>query len=199
MSFLTLTLKVNSLSLSKQLDRLYRSFAALRRRKSWLAHVAGGAAFVEVKIGANSGGWHAHLHIIIESTFWDQKAIAQEWYAVTGDSHIVDISRLDDRGQKVKYAAKYGAKALDRSVLLLPDRLDEAVTALKGRRVCLTFGSWRGLKLEKREPDAAVWRPLCTLDHLVRQAEAGDPTAIRIYNVIRRVADVASNPIEDSS
>lgn len=185
MSFLTLTLKVNSLSLREQLDRIYKCFGDLRRRKSWLSHVKGGAAFLEVKLGKNSGGWHVHLHIIIESDYWSQADISHEWYAVTGDSYITDISRLDDDGQKVRYAAKYGAKALDHSVIAIPDKLDEAVCSLKGRRVCFTFGTWRGLKLEERPTDDRCWKPLCRLDVLIQRAHGGEGTAHMILSYLR--------------
>jgi hypothetical protein len=64
-----------------------------------------------------------------------------------------------------------------------PNRLDEAVLALKGKRLCLTFGKWRGLKLTERV-DAERWLNLGSLTEFIDRAEAGDQAAATILRAL---------------
>lgn len=171
--FLTLTIKHNATPLIDQIDRLYRSFSTFRRRKSWLANVTGGAAFLEIKLDKERNLWHPHLHILIEGRFWDTREISAEWLAVTGDSFIVDITRPREINDVCAYAVGYCTKTIHPSVFLVPDKLDEAQVALRGRRMCLTFGSWRGTPLEPDESDDRVWITLGSIDTVLRRAAEG--------------------------
>lgn len=194
--FVTLTLKCQSVPLVAQVDRLYRSFAALRRRKFWKANVAGGAACCEVKIGANSGAWHVHLHCLVQTRWLAQRELSAEWHAVTGDSYIVDVRPIDRDGQRIRYVAKYAAKGCGPDVIRDPDRLQEFLLAMKGRRLCLTFGTWRGIPLEQREPDQADWQPLMRLSELIARAAAGDDEARVILRKLEHPAS-DSTPVQE--
>lgn len=176
--FITLTLRHSHSALKDQLDRLYRSFAALRRRSFWRGCVKGGAAFLEVKL-SKAGMWHPHLHVVCEGTFVDQRTLSREWLAVTGDSSIVDVRTVSDDGQAAGYVTKYLTKPASHDVYGVPDRLDEMVLSLRGRRLCMTFGTWRGIVLEPAADDDVDWQPIASLDSLRSRAGAGDPTAIR--------------------
>lgn len=171
--FLTLTLKHNDTPLCDQIDRLYRSFSVLRRRKSWKEHCVGGAAFLDLKISEKDDRWHPHLHVLVEGEWWDVKEISSEWLAVTGDSSIVDITRPRVIEDVCRYAVGYCTKTIDAAIWLRPDRLDEAIVALKGRRMCLTFGTWRGTPLEPDEPDDRVWVTLGRLEDVLKRAADG--------------------------
>lgn len=171
--FLTLTLKHNDTPLADQIDRLYRSFSVLRRRKSWLDNCDGGAAFLEVKISERDGRWHPHLHILLEGQWWDAKEISSEWHKVTGDSSIIDITRPRVIEDVCRYAVGYCTKTVDAGIWLIPDKLDECICALKGRRMCLTFGTWRGTPLEPDVPDTRVWVTLGSLETVLRRAADG--------------------------
>lgn len=175
--FVTLTLKPSHASLSAQLDRLYDSFNKLRRRDFWKLYVTGGVAFVEVKIGKNSGLWHPHLHCLVEGDFIPQRDLSREWLEVTGDSSIVDVRRVENVGHAAAYTVKYGSKGCDSSVYNAPSRLDEFVTAIKGRRFALTFGTWRGIQLAEGHDDGAQWQNIGAIDSLVSRARAGDDDA----------------------
>lgn len=183
--FITFTLRHSKTPLNDQIDRLYRSFSTLRRRQAWKTNVIGGAAFLEVKIGRD-GLWHPHLHCIVEGKWWDQKEISQEWHAVTGDSSIVDVRMIKDDGEAAGYVTKYVTKPAHSDVYHDPDRLDEMMTALRGRRLCMTFMSWRGIVLEPEHSDDVEWKAIGSLDSLRSRARSGDADALRWIDAAAR-------------
>lgn len=182
--FVTLTLRHSHTPLSDQLDRLYRSFNVFRRRRFWTSHVSAGAAFVEVKVSDRDGLWHPHLHILVVGDFMDAKRLSQEWLAVTGDSSRTDISLVKQHDKVGGYVTKYVSKPLDPSVFLQPDTLDEAITALAGRRLCLTFGAWRGKPLSEVPDDGTEWHSLGSTATLAYDVRSGD---VEAHAVLSRV------------
>lgn len=182
--FVTLTLKHSPTSLSDQLDRINASFNRLRERRWWKDRVRGGAAFLEVKLSEKSGLWHPHLHLIIDSDFLDQRELSQEWLGVTGDSSIVDVRLIRDFGGVAAYVTKYVTKPASAEVYAVPERLDEMILAMRGRRLCATFGSWRGLKLSEVPPSDCEWKSLGSVTSLWSQARSGDERAIALVTLI---------------
>lgn len=176
--FITLTLKCQPVPLLDQLDRLLACFRRLRQRTWWKSTVTGGAFFVEIKLGANSGAWHVHLHLLVEGKWVDQKQLSSEWHAVTGDSYIVDVRSIAEDARVASYVAKYATKPLHSAVFLLPDKLDECIIAVRGRRLLNCFGSWKSLTLDD---DAPPCRPtmLGRVDALFDAAAGGDQDARR--------------------
>jgi hypothetical protein len=194
--FLTLTLRHSPTPLSDQIDRLYQSFGTLRRRKSWTSNCVGGAAFLEVKLSAKDGRWHPHLHILLEGQWWDAREISREWHAVTGDSSIIDITRPRVIEDVCRYAVGYCTKTVDASIWLIPDKLDECVCALRGRRMCLTFGTWRGTPLEPDETDDRVWITLGRLEDVLRRAADGVEACVRwVEAAARRYPNLWNCPL----
>lgn len=183
--FLTLTLRHNTLPLKDQLDRLYRCFNDLRRRKFWKDHVSGGAAFLEVKV-SKAGRWHPHLHLVVEGDYIPQRSLSTEWLAVTGDSSIVDVRSITDDGQAAGYVTKYLTKPASSDVYADAEKLDEMVITLRGRRLCMTFGSWRGIVLEPKDADDVDWQPVASLDTLRSRASSGDADAINLLEAAAR-------------
>jgi hypothetical protein len=175
--FITLTLRCSHSTLKGQLDRLFDSFGKLRRRTFWKWHVKGGAAFIECKIGKNSGLWHVHMHILVEGDFIPQRELSSEWLEVTGDSSIVDVRKVENVGHAAAYVVKYASKGCDSSVYNAPSKLDEFVVAMKGRRLALTFDSWRGIKLNGEADPSVVWENIGSLDGLKSRASNGDDDA----------------------
>jgi hypothetical protein len=174
--FVTFTLRHSQTPLNDQIDRLYRSFAALRRRQWFMSKCSGGAAVLEVKLG-REGLWHVHLHCLLLGTFLDQRALSAEWHSVTGDSFIVDVRRVDRGQEAIRYCASYVGKPVDASIYQNPDKLDEAARALHGRRVVNTWGEWARLNLEADTPTDGNWVVVGRLGTLVRDAAAGDVNA----------------------
>lgn len=171
--FVTLTLKHASRFLKPELDRLYRSFARLRRTQFWMDHVKGGAAFCEVKFSERSQSWHPHLHCLVEGRYIPHELLRNHWYNVTGDSTVVDVRPVPDRQAVIKYVTKYVAKGLGQTYVNRPKLLDECILAMVGRRLCTTFGSWRGVSLTDNNPET-TWVHIGPFDAILYAAIDGD-------------------------
>lgn len=171
--FLTLTIAGTGLPLADRLDHITRSFAALRRTAFWRANVTGGIAFCEIKWSVSTQRWHPHLHCLIEGKYLPKRAVSYEWEKVTGDSKIVRIMRIPDAPRVVGYVTRYAGKTADHTFVRDPERLAEAVRALLGRRLCTTFGRWRGVALTGH-PSEEAWENIGTVDDIARLAAAGD-------------------------
>lgn len=182
--FLTLTLRCNQRPLAERLTRLYTCFNLLRRRDFWKNHITGGAAFCEVTLGKTPGNWHVHLHCIITGGWVEQSKIADEWLAVTGDSYIVDIRPIAADEKIAGYVTKYVTKPASKEVYDTPAALDEMVSALRGRRLCLTFGTWRGTPLKPVAPSSEGWTLLCRLDALADRRRPLTPLQILAIRIL---------------
>lgn len=141
---------------------------------------------MEVKLSEKDGMWHVHYHCLITGSYWDQKEISTEWHAVTGDSSIVDVRRIASSEDAARYVTKYVAKPIDSSVYRSEQHLDEAVIAFRGRKLCCTFGSWRGEKLEETPDDTQTWHAIGSLGCLISKARDGDSDAARWVEAARR-------------
>ena len=184
--FVTFTLRHSPTPLKDQIDRLFRSFLALRRRAFFKDRVRGGAAFLELKISSKDGLWHPHLHILADGSFLPHADLAAEWHAITGDSSIVDVRRPPDVAQVASYVTKYVTKPADSTVFDHPDKLDEMIIALKGRHLVECFGTWRGLKLLKPEHDGHAWVQKAPLERLIQAALHGDPQSRSLLEAVIR-------------
>ena len=182
--FLTLTLKSDTEPLAQLLAKLTHDFTALRRTNLWRKRVTGGVAFLEIKWLASTHRWHVHLHALLQGRYVPREDISALWLKVTGTSHVIDIRIVEDEAHCTHYICKYASKPLDRTVVVVPLRLDEAVTALKGKRLCMTFGSWRGYKLTE-PPESGTWVQLGTLDEILSLAEDGSEHAQHALDVLR--------------
>lgn len=189
--FATLTLRHNpNLTLQEQIKRLYVSFSTLRRRSWWKDKVRGGVAILEVKIGKDQL-WHPHLHLLLESAFLPQKGLSHEWYAVTGDSYIVDVRKIDADQKEITYVCSYVGKPLDSSIYAIDSMLDNFAIAIKGKRLILPFGTWAKLSLENEIDDGGTWQSIGPLWKLIADA-ATDPHAQSILNLIQKRQTAAS-------
>ena len=93
--------------------RLKASFTKLQRREFWKEYFKGGVFAVEFTKGAD-GLHHTHLHIIaFRSKFFDVEALRDEWRAVTGDSHVLRVDRINDIEKGLQEVVKYISKPLD--------------------------------------------------------------------------------------
>lgn len=170
--FLTLTLKSSTEPLADLLTKLTTNFAALRRTNLWKNKVTGGVAFLEVKWVEKTQRWHPHLHCLLQGRYIPRNNLSKTWHKVTGTSYIVDIRLASDNAYVTHYITKYASKPLDHSVTMQPDRLDELIVALKGKRLCMTFGTWRGYKLTE-PPETGKWTSLGLLSAIIERAREG--------------------------
>lgn len=183
MRFLTLTIRSVDLTLSEALDKLYTAFRGLQRRKLWTRAVKAGVAFLEVKRSADGQRWHPHLHVLTTGRFLPKVELQTAWRELTGDSFVVDIRFVRAIAIVQHYVAKYAGKPLPSDVMHQVEWLDEAVVALKGRRLILPFGDWHGLKLTER-PKTDEWEVVGSLHVLGLRASRGDAEAESIVRLL---------------
>lgn len=191
--FLTLTLKHADRPLADQLDRLYASFRFLRDRSLWKSKVTGGAAFLEVAWADGTQQWHVHLHCLVHGKYLERIALSRLWHEVTGDSMVIDIRIVSDRSKIARYVTKYVSKPLNNTFLNRPALLDAVLVATKGRRLCLTFGDWRGIKLTAH-PTPDAWECLGSFFSIANDAYHGDEIAQEALHAI--CPDVAHYAIQ---
>lgn len=184
--FVTLTRKHSHAPLTDQIDGIYDCFRRLRGRKWWSDRVHGGAAFLELHRGDKDGLWHVHLHILVESDYLPQGDLSKEWYKVTNDSTIVHIKAVPDLGSVARYVSKYVTKPASHAVYNDPASFDEMVVALKGRRLCATFGAWRGWTIEEDHPPKVGWIEVCRLSHLWAEFRTGNPEAVAAWGLVAK-------------
>lgn len=186
--FLTLTLKHTDVPLSDTLDRLYRAFRELRKSHAWKQHVRGGVATIEVVRSSADGLWHAHIHAIIDGTYWAHASIKDEWQRVTGDSSIVHIEACHDRSRAAKYISTYIAKPADLHTWDV-SCVAEYALALTGRRLLMTFGSCFRVKGSIDDCETKPWlaSPLASSAAVLRAAERGCRYGSLALNLLRRV------------
>lgn len=183
---LILTLRHSSKPLPTQLNRLVRCFRNLRERPLWKVNVRGGAYFFELKRARDGRHWHPHLHIVMQADYMPQAALSNLWLEVTGDSDVVHIRRCAKDDATFQYVAKYASKGCDASIYEQPEWLDEALTTLKGRRICSTFGTWRGFDLDAKDDGPGDWRPICSLDQLTAAFTRGELWARGLMQSLRQ-------------
>jgi hypothetical protein len=181
--FITLTVKQTRRGLTGALDHLRKSFHVLQKNKEWRSRVKTGCGFVEVKYNADDDDWNVHLHLLVTGKYFPHDVLRKLWYAITGDSYIVDIRLPKGRRKIVQYITKYASKPLNGSFLRSPGALDEAVVALKGRRLCVTFGGWRSV-LTVAKPTDSAWEVLDTLACLIERATNGEAYARKIIDAL---------------
>lgn len=156
--FITLTLREDGRPLVERLDRLAAAWRKLRQQKCWKQAVRGGIYGVQVTRGAGGDGWHVHMHVIADGTYFHHSTLRQAWATATGDSTIVDIRAVPSRSQVATYIARYicNANAVSRWDAAA---IREYVAAFKGRRTLHTFGDAHGKVIddvEEPEPSDVV-------------------------------------------
>jgi hypothetical protein len=183
--FLTLTLRTEDEPLAESLHRLIACFRKLRNRPFWRRHAFGGAGFIEVKWNAESNRWHPHIHVLQEGRFMERSALAAEWYHCTGDSYVIDIRAIKDPARAAAYVAKYATKGYSSSIFHDKAKLEEAITALHGRRLMLVFGKWRGFAINDDE-NPEHWDPVTSLSNIRDLATRGSRWA---QTLLQHLAD----------
>lgn len=189
---ITLTIRHSSRTLPEQIDHLYKSFSALRRRKIWQDAVSGGAAVLELHHTGKANGWHPHLHIVAEAGFIPQKELAADWHAITRDSFVVDVRAITRTVSAARYVTKYLSKPLAKGIHERHGFLVEAVEALHGRKQVLTFGTWREFSLTETPDDDTEWVMVGELYALIDAGARGDDSARAILRAVKASVDPGS-------
>lgn len=188
--FVTLTMKSTTETLPELISKLNLSQARLRRRVFWKKRVTGGVTFTEVKWVPALKRWNVHAHMIVHGKYLPVGPLGAIWKDITGDSMIVHVKFVPDHRQVVQYVTKYASKPLDPSVLKDPQRLDEAVLALKGKRLCGTFGNWTGVLLTPT-PDENAWVNIGSLDSIIERAKSREREAFDVCQALGLVVTLS--------
>lgn len=128
---------------------LQRRNDSLRRNTPSSFHSVNGGVFAyEFKRGSGEGNWHPHIHMLAlvdYGVFLDAGSIKDEWFAITGDSSVVNLAIANDNAflEVFAYALKF-------SEMAHPDRW-YAFNKLRSERLISSFGSFRGVEV----PDTA--------------------------------------------
>ncbi len=181
--FITLTLKQTDIGLSASIDRLLASFRKLQKLPDWKKHVTAGVGFMEVKLNPDTRYWNVHLHLIATGKYIPRDTLSSLWHRITGDSFVVHVMLPKGHRHVVKYVTKYASKPLNTSFSHDTAALDEAVVALKGRRLCTTWGGWRGILLTGT-PCEDAWENIGSLDSWLCRANDGDSEALTVVAAI---------------
>lgn len=193
LSFITLTLRQEEQPLSETIDHLLASFRRLRQCKAWLRAVAGGVAFVEIKRGVKLDRWNVHLHVLAVADWLPYKTLSRMWLKCTTTSFVTDIRPVPDIGHAVQYITKYASKSIAHQIYGVLDHLQEAMAALGGRKLAITFGTARKLHLNDKT-DPGDWDAVCTLHTLRRQAEIGEQWAQALLELVTEKFSCPKNP-----
>lgn len=186
--FVTLTLKQTDAYLGDVLDKLYDAFRKLRTRAFWKNRVKGGCAFIEIKYNAANDAWNVHLHAIVHGRYIPNRDLSREWHKITGDSFIVDVRSIDDEQRIGRYVVKYVSKSFNNTFLNRSEFLDTVMLVMVGRRLCLTFGDWRGISLTE-SPNDTDWISLGSFHDVVTKAAQGDRESLAaVYAICRHQA-----------
>ena len=116
-----------------------------RTSPEFRAHVTGCIAIWETTLSEEQG-WHPHLHLIAEGSYWDQDKLAALWVRCSGgvaNPAAQWIQKLETPKKWANYvAAKYLSKGLMAMARTIPTvRLAELIEHTYGKRTLRTYGS----------------------------------------------------------
>jgi len=144
---LTLTMPLWRGDPGEGIDALRAHIRTIRKTKVFKP-VVGGAYQIELK--RKEGGWHIHVHMLLDAPFMPYKQIFATWRQILGHkAPQVDI-RSAPTEEARKYVCKYPSKSA--SFDTNPDDIVAWYEATKGKRLFATFGAWYNAKIEELDP-----------------------------------------------
>ena len=139
--------------------KLIRKHFGSLRKDSVFSHVKGGAYQIELK--HKPGGWHIHIHAIVDSPYIHYKKLFMAWSRITGIAVPQTDVRAARNQKQLEYQCKYASKASDFGSDIAV--VVEWYHATKGSRLFTTFGTWYNKTIEDldREADHEEWIATC--------------------------------------
>lgn len=195
LSFLTLTQRaVPDRDLRHAIATLLKSFRALRRTTAWVERVTGGLYVIEVTRGASGDWWHAHLHSVIDTGFWELELLHKLWSHACGETAYVHIEAVEQQRQHFisHYLSKYLTKQFSDDLYDDPLVLAAFVATMRGRRMIQAFGTWAPAAMLKKAQQAVTrkkyaadqWIFVGELHDLLTSAEGGSIAARRTLTAL---------------
>jgi len=155
MMSIVLTIK-NTEDLLEGFEHLFKAWQNVRQRirnanrntgnKTVFKNVIGIVGSIEVTYNFKTKTWHPHIHLqILTTQLIDKYEMSKEWKRITGDSFIVYCEQArhpENPIQDMAEALKYNLKFTN----LTPELIYQVYQLLKGRKLLITTGLFRGIK-----------------------------------------------------
>jgi len=155
--FLTLTLKHSDAPLDFQIRELYKFFLRFRKLRDIKKSLRGGVWFFQIHRSKKDDQWHPHIHCLIDSDYIAKEELSRLWLRTTLTSRIIDIRKVKDLDKAAEYVSRDAAKPA-RLASMTPDQMFELFFAMKGRRICGTWGTAKKIELTaKPVSDKTEW------------------------------------------
>jgi ribosomal protein L37E len=158
--WLTLTMKT-SVDLQAGIQKLRKAFNRWRKRRPISANLVGGIYKIEVK--PKPGGWHVHLHAIVDMHYTPIELIWSSWAKAVGqDFASARIMRIQDAIHS-RDLCKYNSK-LEEIVEWSDSQIRQFITVTHKTRMFTTFGTLYNQKLDallNTDPTEAPTCPRC--------------------------------------
>ena len=140
--FLTLTIR-NQSDLPGMIRKLLKYFKLYRSTKLWKSSVHGGAFVIEVT--GKEGDWHAHLHVVLQSTWLAYKEHQPAWNRIS--NALGWYCKIIPPERAVGYLTKYLSKTSVAS-----EEMALVGRTLANYRLFQTFGNWYGRMVGYQKP-----------------------------------------------
>jgi len=140
--------------------RLLKAWKRFVRSAEYKQHVSG-CIWIWETTWSRDSGWHPHLHLIVESSFWAKRSMSDLWVRCTdGAAHPAPqwIQKLETPRIWSKYVStKYLSKGLMSLVDTLPiERLSELIEYTWGMRTLRTYGKCYGIKIPEDDQPGTI-------------------------------------------
>lgn len=197
--FITLTLRSSDLRLTERLDHLVASFRRLRQQQIWRVTVIHWRAVIEITFNHQSHQWHPHVHVLAKGLYLPQKKLANAWATASTDSSIVDIRKVNNGTQAMRYLSKYLGKTPSFDTLDDPlGRTVEYLEAMINRKLVLAsrgdcFDEFESPPTTP-EKDQGHWMWLIDFSTLISQVQDGKPKAISLLDRLHSGATEPTQP-----
>lgn len=175
----TLTYRSRTDSLSQQIRDMRTALSHLRRHPEWKRRVKGGVYTIEITRNAETGLWHPHLHLLIDSTYFPQPLLVRLWSDVMEGGENVWIRQVLSTQNAAWEISKYIGKPPPAELWPMSATVDYA-DAVHRTRMLQTFGSSHGKRLpdENPHPDPKPAGDYISIPALAYLANCGEPVAM---------------------
>jgi len=120
--------------------------------------------------------------VLFEGSYIPHDLLRDNWRLVTGDSYIVDITRIRDARRGAGYAAKYAGKAVPHAIWTDRESFEQVVVTFRSRRLWQPWGTWRRWGLSKMPKPEEGWVTIGPLHAILARAHHYDPEALYVLS-----------------
>lgn len=150
---LTLTARDIDGHLADRIKLFKKAFRKLRQAELWKSTVRGGIYAVESTRNPDTGRWHVHLHIIIDSDYLHWQTLLAAWSQAIPGGERIWIRQITKADLAANHLAKYVSKPP--AFQAWPDHaIIEYARSVNGARMLQTFGATYGKPIDESPPQA---------------------------------------------